>query len=186
MSPFDSEPKTELREFYEYIWGTEALREKPTYVYLPVEHEGKWVKYMFEWPRQKESVLKHTFRWSATGANVFYSPALFSAANPEKENVFGSWVLWVDFDGNAPEKWDSPDVPAPTLIVQSSIPGHEHCYWRLGEFLSDRSLLEERNRALAYVMHADTSGWDADQILRPPWTVNQKRKKPVIVKSWDL
>jgi hypothetical protein len=182
---------TELREFYNYIWGETATVAEPTFVYLPVEHENKWTPFMFEWPRQREGVIRHTLKWSAIKANVFYSPALFKAANPAKENVLGSWVLWVDFDGNAPAEWPEEQeegqlfVPRPTLIVQSSIEGHEHCYWKLQEFVSDIDTLEDRNRALAYVMHADTSGWDADQILRPIRTTNHKRNMPVIVKEWE-
>jgi len=177
----------ELVEFYEYIWGPDEVTESPTYVYLPVEHEGKWVPYMFAWPRQRNGVVKHTLKWSAIKANVFYSPALYKAAKPIKENVLGSWVLWVDFDGNAPQEWpeDEENVPRPTLIVQSSIEGHEHCYWKLNSFLDDIETLEDRNRAIAYLMHADTSGWDADQILRPIRTTNHKRNMPVMVKEWE-
>ena len=181
---------TELREFYNYIWGEEPTAEI-TFVYLPVEHESKWTPFMFEWPRQREGVIRHTLKWSAIKANVFFSPALFKAANPAKDNVLGSWVLWVDFDGNAPAEWaHEPEegkvfVPKPTLIVQSSIEGHEHCYWKLNSFVSDIETLEDKNRALAYVMHADTSGWDADQILRPIRTTNHKRNMPVIVKEWE-
>jgi hypothetical protein len=175
----------ELREFYDYIWGEESTGDNPTYVYIPVEHEGKWTPFMFAWPRQKEGVIRHTLKWSAVKANVFFSPALYKAARPIKENVYGSWVLWVDFDGNAPKEWADMDVPRPTLIVQSSIEGHEHCYWKLEDFVSDIDTLEDRNRALAYVMHADTSGWDADQILRPIRTTNHKRNKPVMVKEWE-
>ena len=186
-----TEATTELREFYDYVWGEDAVTTAPTFVYLPVEHEGKWTPFMFEWPRQREGVIRHTLKWSAIKANVFYSPALFKAANPAKENVLGSWVLWVDFDGNAPAEWAQEEedgkmyVPKPTLIVQSSIEGHEHCYWKLNNFIDDIETLEDRNRALAYVMHADTSGWDADQILRPIRTTNHKRNMPVIVKEWE-
>lgn len=181
---------TELREFYDYLWGTEPARPGSTFVYVPVEHESKWTKYMFEWPRQAKGVVAHTLKWSAIKANVFFSPALFKAANPAKENVLGSWVLWVDFDGNAPETWPEEEegklyVPPPTLIVQSSIAGHEHCYWKLDTFIDDIETLEDRNRAIAYTMHADTSGWDADQILRPIHTTNHKRNMPVIVKEWE-
>jgi hypothetical protein len=182
---------SELREFYNYIWGENPTVETITFVYLPVEHEGKWTPYMFEWPRQREGVIRHTLKWSAIKDNVFYSPALFKAANPAKENVLGSWMLWVDFDGNAPKEWAQEEeegsifIPPPTLIVQSSIEGHEHCYWKLDEFVSDIEELEDKNRALAYVMHADTSGWDADQILRPIRTTNHKRNMPVIVKEWE-
>jgi hypothetical protein len=121
---------------------------------------------------------------AALTANVFYCPALFNAANPAKENVMGSWVLWVDFDGNAPVDWEGIAVPEPTMRIQSSIPLHEHCYWRLNEFIDDYHVIDDRNRALAYTLHADTSGWDADQILRPIHTTNHKRHVPVTVKQW--
>lgn len=179
------ESANELLEFYEYIWGADAVSDNPTYVYIPVEHEGKWTPFMFAWPRQKKGVINHTLKWSAVKANVFFSPALYKAAKPIKENVLGSWMLWVDFDGNAPEEWDESIAPHPTLIVQSSIERHEHCYWKLNQFLTDIEVLEDRNRALAYLMHADTSGWDADQILRPIRTTNHKRNMPVIIKEWE-
>jgi hypothetical protein len=140
---------------------------------------------MFSWPRQKAGVIRHVLKNTALKGNVFYSPAVFSAASPKKESVLGSWVFWVDFDGNAPEEW--PDsVPHPTLIVQSSLPSHQHCYWRLDKFLTDISALEDRNRAIAYLLGADTSGWDADQLLRPIHTTNYKRNLPVVVKEWDV
>ena len=181
----------ELKDFYNYMWGEGETGTEPTFVYLPVEHEGKWTPFMFAWPRQRDGVVRHTLKWSAIKANVFFSPALFKAANPAKENVLGSYVLWVDFDGNAPEEWaQEPEegsifIPPPTLIVQSSIEGHNHCYWKLEKFIDDIEALEDRNRAIAYVMHADTSGWDADQILRPIRTTNHKRNMPVIVKEWE-
>jgi hypothetical protein len=175
----------ELTEFYDYLWGVEEVSIDPTYVYTPVEYEGKWTPYMFAWPRQRKAVVRHTLKWAAVHANVFFSPAIYKAAKPVKENVLGSWSLWVDFDGNAPKEWDEDIAPKPTLVVQSSIEGHEHCYWKLDKFLTDIEQLEDRNRALAYLMHADTSGWDADQILRPIRTTNQKRDMPVIVKDWE-
>jgi len=111
----------ELKDFYNYMWGEGETGNDPTFVYLPVEHEGKWTPFMFAWPRQRDGVVRHTLKWSAIKANVFFSPALFKAANPAKENVLGSYVLWVDFDGNAPEEWaQEPEegsifIPPPTL-----------------------------------------------------------------------
>ena len=169
----------ELGEFFDYHW-----HDTKAYVYLPVEHEGAWVSYMFSWPRQRAAVIRHVLKWSAIKANVFFSPALYSVARPLKENVLGAWVLWVDFDGNAPITWEGVGVPEPTLRVQSSIPLHEHCYWQLDKFLADIPTLEDRNRAIAYTLNADTSGWDADQILRPIHTTNHKRGVPVTVKDW--
>lgn len=183
------ETTQELTDFFEYIW-----HDTEGFVYLPIKQadgspQGHWTTYSFSWPRQKAGVVRHALKWAADQTiDVYYAPALFSAARPLKENVLGAWVLWVDFDGNAPESWEVIDkalsIPEPTLIVQSSIPGHEHCYWQLDTFLSDRFKLEEMNRSLAYTLHADTSGWDADQILRPIHTMNRKRDMPVVVKSW--
>lgn len=174
----------ELGEFFDYIWG-----DTEGYVYLPIQPEPygpkDWAGAMFSWPRQKAGVIRYVLKNTALKANVFYSPAIFSVASPKKDSVLGSWVLWVDFDGNAPHDWDN-DVPAPTLVVQSSLEGHQHCYWRLDEFLTDIPTLEDRNRAIAYLLGADTSGWDADQLLRPIHTTNYKRNLPVVVKRWDV
>jgi len=174
----------ELGEFFDYIWS-----DTEGYVYLPVQPEPygpkDWEGYMFAWPKQRAGVIRHVLKQAATMGNVFYSPAIFKSASPKKEAVLGSWVLWADFDGNAPTEWGEIDIPRPTLIVQSSLAGHEHCYWRLNEFLTDIPTIEDRNRSIAYLLKADTSGWDADQILRPIRTVNRKRNLPVVVKEWD-
>lgn len=169
----------ELMWFFEWMWETEH-----GFVYLPTELNGAWRKRMYIWPKQKRPVVRSVLESEATGANQFYSPALYRAANPTKSDVLGSHVFWVDFDGNAPESVSQP-VPEPHMKVQSSLPGHEHWYWKLGEFITDVSVIDEYNRALAYQLGADTSGWDADQLLRPIHTTNRKRNLPVVVKKWD-
>lgn len=174
----------ELGEFFDYIWG-----DTEGFVYLPVQPAPygpkDWKGVMFQWPKQRAGVIRHVLANAATDSNVFYSPAIFKSASPKKDAVLGSWVLWADFDGNAPSWDDETRTPRPTLIVQSSLPGHEHCYWRLDEFLTDIAMLEDRNRSIAYTLGADTSGWDADQILRPIHTINRKRGLPVAVKEWE-
>jgi hypothetical protein len=111
---------------------------------------------------------------------VYYAPALFNPRGKQtagKEDVKGAQVVWVDFDGATPT--DLLGVAPPTIRVQSS-PGHEHWYWRLDSFVQVDQL-ERINRALAYLFHADSSGWDANQVLRPPETFNHKRKAKVDV-----
>lgn len=172
-----------LGTFFDNIWGTTKA-----FVYLPVKREGHWQPFMFEWPRQRKAIIEHPLRYSAQRADTYFAPALFHTPRPIKANVLGTHVLWADFDGNADEaRAGLGDVPKPTLVVQSSLPGHEHWYWRLDEFLTDVDLLEDRNRALAYVLHADNSGWDADQVLRPVGTANYKRTtpEPVIIRDWE-
>lgn len=175
----------ELGEFFDFMW-----HDTEGFAYVPIKEidgspQGRWTKNMFSWPRQRAGVIRKVLQFGANpDIEVYFAPGLFSRATPTKENVLGAWNLWVDFDGNAPGAWPVEGVPEPTMIVQSSIEGHEHCYWQLGELLSDRTVLEERNRSLAYTLKADTSGWDADQILRPIHTMNRKRGMPVGVKSW--
>lgn len=155
-----------LGEFFDYVWGTDT----EGYVYLPVMRKKEIDQYMLRWPKQRNGVIKHVLRQNAGGADVYYSPALFSEPKPIRENVKQTQVLWADFDKTQVD-WEKADVPFPTLIVESS-PGREHVYWKLDEPLTDLMTIEERNRSIAYNYKADTSGWDANQFLRPPFTIN--------------
>lgn len=205
MSNALNDPTHELSEFFSTIWG-----DTVGYVYLPTKDAvtGEWEKYMFVWPENKSGVIQHVLHETATNKEVYFGPAIFKSLKPLKENVLGSRVVWADFDGNAPsaplsgatplsgtERHPDPDgaaapadgpgsgIPEPTLRVQSSSEGHEHLYWVLDEFNSDVSFIENTNRSIAYQLHADTSGWDANQILRPPCTRNFKRDMDVFVKT---
>lgn len=171
----------DLRDFFTYVWGT----THSGWTYLPTEIGGAWQGFYFPWPKARDNVVEHVIAKAGTGHNVFFSPAIFTRPRGTRDSVLGARCLWVDFDGNAPKEWTRDDVPTPTLRVQSSIPGHEHVYWRLKEFIEDPDLLEDRNRALAYFLGADSSGWDANQILRPPHTTNRKRMLPVTIEKWD-
>lgn len=174
----------ELGEFFDYIWGTDG----PSFIYVPVKNESWeriWQKFMFAWPRQREGIIRHVFKHNATGGDTYFSPVHYSAARPIKENVKGSRFLWADLDGNAPADWSALDIPEPTLLIQSSLPGHEHAYWRLDEFMPDLDTIEDRNNAIARYLEADLSGWDANQVLRVPGTMNYKRGEPVEILSWD-
>lgn len=174
-----------LSAFFDYVWGIDAPPHvRAAFNYLPVKDEaGSWLKYTFAWPTQRKGTGEHILQSVATDKDVYFSPALFRTSRPIKEGVLGSWVLWVDLDGNAP---DAPPegVPLPSLRIQSSKPGHEHWYWKLRTYCDDLSVIEDRNRALAAVLDADSSGWDANQVLRPPGTINHKNGAEVTVKEW--
>jgi len=171
----------ELGEFFDWLW-----EDRDAWVYFPLKHpDNSFEKYFFHWPAQRRGAINFVLKNAATSSDVYYAPAMFTRSNPRKEYVLGSNVLWVDFDGNAPKVWPTDVAPEPTLVLQSSLDTNQHCYWRLDTFLSDVDLLEDRNRALALALHADTSGWDADQILRPPHTINQKRGIPTKLLRWE-
>ena len=184
----------DLGQFYDYLWGTET-----GYVYLPykIPSTEEWKKIVFEWPKHRSSVIKHTLAQSAEGNDVYCAPAIFKEPRPLRENVKGSRVLWADFDGSVPEGWTSEpglladgapvdgETPLPTVRIQSSTETHQHVYWRLDEFTTDLDFIENTNRALAYTLKADTSGWDLGQVLRPPGTTNYKHDLPVTVVEMD-
>ena len=167
---------TEIGDFFDQIWkDTEGA------VYLPVKTTDGFKKFMFPWPQKRDLVIKHVLKFSAdVSSEVFFSPAIYKARKPTAENVLGAWVAWADFDGNAPDKWPTDIAPLPTIEVQSSVKGKKHVYWELKEFTGPKKL-QDMNRAIAYAMQADLSGWDANQFLRPPSSVNRKYAKPIKV-----
>lgn len=192
MSPQTDEQ--ELVEFFTKIWkNTEG------YVYVPTKNSktDEWTPAFYEWPEHSNWVARHVLSATAKKLDVYFAPALFSEPKAEKKYVKGSHVVWADFDGNAPDDWGeaqngssegssgpSPGlrgVSPPTVQVQSSIDGHEHLYWELDSFQEDTSWIDNVNRSIAYTLRADTSGWDCNQVLRPPLTTNYKHDLPVTV-----
>ena len=170
-----------LRDFFHKIWG-----DNEGYVYLPVKDNSvtpaKVKKFMLRWPEKEEAVYRHILKWSAVeGAEVFFSPALYSRMRPRNEDVLGAQVAWVDFDGTFPTEWPENIAPTPSIEIMSSTEKNRHAYWLL-DGMKSRKEIENINRALAYALGADTSGWDANQFLRPPLSVNRKYRKPIPVK----
>jgi len=162
-------PVRELDDFFTFMYG-----EQQGLVYSPLKdpETGSWDSHFFEWPAQKAQLIEHVTKNTST-REVYYGPAMYSKPQAKKENILGTYVIWAEFDGTVPESY-SP-IPIPTLRVQSSNPGHEHVYWRLDYFEVDVSLIEKANKSLTYALGADTSGWDATQILRPVTSLNHKR-----------
>lgn len=166
-------PKKELDEFFTFMYEDEK-----GFVYSPTKHPQteEWTTAFFEWPEAKSDLIEHVL--ANTGdKEVYFAPALFVQPSPKKEHVKGSYVIWAEFDGNAPDAY--ADLPIPSMKLRSSEIGHEHVYWRLDYFEVDVNKIEAANRGLAYRFNADTSGWDANQILRPVGTINHKREKNV-------
>jgi len=167
----------DLGEFFDRIW-----KDTEGYVYLPVKGVNEFRKFMMPWPAKRESIINFVLKWAASETEeVFFSPAIFKSRKPLQKEVLGSWVAWVDFDGNFPETWPKDLAPVPSLEVQSSTSVKRHAYWELEEFTGPKEV-EDINRALASALDADMSGWDANQFLRPPHSVNRKYSKPIVTK----
>lgn len=205
LVPFNG-PTEGIGDFFDFLWG-----DQTGYAYLATKDRAlddkdpkSFRKNIFEWPLKKDEVIAYVLARNAQGLDVYMCPAVYGesayeARSSNKEHVKGSYVLWADFDGNAPASWDTPvseqepvtgalladpaRVPPPTVRIKSSLTGHEHCYWRLDNFCTDKELIETLNRGIAYKYGADKGGWDINQVLRPPHTTNYKRKQPVVVEA---
>jgi hypothetical protein len=144
---------------------------------LEKDDPNYWNKHYFEWPQDKDTIVQH-LKKASLEYDTYICPALFSAPKSKKQYVKGSYVAWVDFDGKLPT--DLGNVPGPSLVVESSDAANnkQHWYWRLEKFETDIKQIERINRGLAYLLDADVSGWDANQVLRPPSTRNHKYGVP--------
>lgn len=171
--------QSDLENFIEFLYeGLEG------YIYVVAKQPDKsesWDQVFFEYPAQVPVMIEAINTYSPSH-EIYIAPALFKSKNALKENVKVTNVIWTEFDGNTPSNFDIP----PSLIVRSSTEGHEHVYWRLDEPITDIQEIEDYNRRICFKYGADNSAWDANQVLRPPFTINHKRGRlPVTVLSQE-
>lgn len=140
-------------------------------VYAPTMGEY-WQQFFFEWPRERDKLERHLDEYDKR--DVYLSPVLFKERRISPETFKGTNFLWTEFDGIIPN-----DTIQPTMRVMSSQEGHEHWYWKLDQFTTDKVIVEDLTRRIAYHYGADLSVWDYQNVLRPVDTWNHKRNKPV-------
>lgn len=169
----------ELERFFNFMFEDET-----GYVYSPTKDPdtGNFQQYYFEWPTEKEALIGHINKYTAT-REVYYGPALFKAPNAEKEDFKGTHFVWAEFDGSLPDSIDG--IPEPTIKIQSSTDNHEHWYWRLENFVTDITVVETISQRLAYKLQADLSCWNANRVLRPPTTTHHESTRVVQVLKMD-
>jgi nucleoside-triphosphatase THEP1 len=181
-------PVPELDTFLQTIWGdTEGVVRLATR-----SKELRFRTTLYQWPEHKNHILRFIEDNEAAKNEVYFSPDMFkpeamTERHATRDLVMGSRVICLDFDGNAPDisAWDETGthegMPVPSVVVQSSKADNQHMYWVLDTFITDIKLLEDMRRAITYRLKADGSGWDAGQLLRPPYTTNygyvKKRKE---------
>ena len=178
-----------LGEFLDDVWGTGNAPRKVclTYKAKPTEFD---VVPPQQWPAKRESILQFIQGISAKGQTVYYNPAMFDmqASSNTKEHCIASYVLWIDFDGNAADARlrlkATPSLPVPSWEVQSGLPGHEHWYWLL-EAPAAAQRVEELNKKLAYYLDGDTGCWNMNRVMRPPYTTNYMDAKKYIGKGYE-
>ena len=172
--------ETEISLFLDTLYGAPRSAEcKEGWVYTPTKDRTSnfWQEYYFQWPQQKEQIITHLLDMTKT-KDCYVAPSIFKAPSAKKSAFGGTNYVWLDFDGNAPK--NPPDgIPAPSIRIQSSKPGNEHWYWRLNEFETSREVVEGLTKRLAYTLDADKSGWDCNQVLRPPGTIHRTTRQRV-------
>lgn len=109
--------------------------------------------------------------------DLYFCPAPFESESKKRENVAGSWCVWIDIDQpTSLSELQLKSLPyLPSAVVETS-PGHYHCLWRLDRFLSVEET-QRLNLALVRAFGADDSGWDAGQVLRLPAGKNTKPER---------
>lgn len=143
------------------------------YVYFTVKRDTDWSTQFFSWPDDRHEILQTIDAVSQSDTNMYLSPVTYhSPTKANRENVRATNYVWTEYDGNTPQSWDL--TPVPSINVQSSFPGHSHCYWKLQEPLLGPDAIEEVTRGICFSTEADNSAWDATQLLRVPGTKNTK------------
>lgn len=150
---------------------TDLFGEQEGIVYSPIKEE-KWKQHFFEWPQDRVGLERHIEDYDKR--DVYLSPVLFSDKRIAPETFKGTNYLWTEFDGVVPK-----GAIEPTMRIMSSQEGHEHWYWRLNQFTTNKTIVEDLTRRIAFHYGADLSAWDYQQVLRPTNTWNHKRNKPV-------
>ncbi len=164
-------------EFLHFLYdGLEGWAYSPTKdLQFKPNEIGHWNQYFFKWPEEEEQLIHH-IKIQSKDLDTYISPALFSQANSSKEFIKASNVVWVEIDEKLPE-----GDYRPNYIVQTSSETHQHWYWRLDDPLDTVNSIEYLTRSITYTLEgADSSGWDANQVLRIPNTYNYKRNIAVV------
>jgi archaellum biogenesis ATPase FlaH len=155
----------DLEKFCEFLYG-----DQKGIVGVGLLADAKMDHSFYQWPEEKDSLYK-TIRSNAPAFDVYIIPSLLKLKRASKVAFEASQVIWADFDGVTPVLPEG--VPEPGMMVQTSTNDHIHAYWRIPRS-ENAEFIESQNKALAYGLHADISGWDITQLLRPPETINHK------------
>jgi hypothetical protein len=111
---------------------------------------------------------------SAKEADFYFTPHTFKttlSGTKENSSTRGQ-VVWIESDDSTLKAAHIQEA-RPTWVVTTS-PGHNHFYWVLSRPIPIEDV-EAINRALTYKYCAtDKSGWDIGQLMRIPYTYNNK------------
>jgi len=117
--------------------------------------------------------------------DVYIGCAPRSRRSGTRSDVEQVWVLWAECDGAAAAQAAQTYEPKPPIVIASGSGPNLHAYWPLRRPLTARAA-EVANLRLAHALGADRACYDAARILRPPGTLNHKRRPPTRVEALRL
>lgn len=158
--------RRKLETFFKLIFGKHT-----GYVCLShIPPKGGMIENYFMYPDELPKMLDHTEKFYVEN-DMYFCPQLLGTKKRNKENIQTCPCLWGDLDTCPPETL----LVEPSVLVESS-PGRYQAYWMLESPITPEQA-EDWSRRIAYYHAddgADKSGWDLSQLLRIPYTTNQK------------
>lgn len=163
-------------EFFDFVYGR---KEGYACIASDTAVKGDFKQRFFAWPSEEAKLLTYVETTLGLNRNLWFCVHLLKKKQRSKETCLESNVLWADLD-----KCD-PDIiePRPQLVIESS-PGNYQAIWRLDEDLAT-IVAEDYSRRILYSFEkngADKGTWNADRLLRIPFTYNLKYKERPRVK----
>lgn len=158
--------------FFHLIW-----RDRTGYVCIASDTsiKGDFKQRFFQWPAEEGKMLTHIETLIPRNRNIWFGVNLLKNKVRNKETVLPTNLIWADLDACPPDAIE----PRPQVAIESS-PKHYQAIWMLDETL-DVGIAEDYSRRLAYryeELGADTGCWNADRLLRVPYTFNVKEIYP--------
>jgi len=143
------------------------FNDRGTYKFSP----GGWRQYFFEWPKQRNQLIKWAIA-NSRDADVYVNPTLRASEDRRKGSCTGSQYCWADVDHMTERTKLRIDglLTEGSFVVESG--RGRHVYIRLASFQPPH-VIEDLNRLLAEYLSGDRK-WDEAAMLRIPGTQNQK------------
>lgn len=163
--------------FIASVWNFSGSGYGALVVKTPV---GKMETLYFQVPTNPKRIAQQ-LKLIPDNREIYFCPTPGTKKSRKKDSYDRIRLLWADLDEADPRKIS----PKPQIAWQTS-PGRYQSLWLLEESLP-ASKVERVNKALSYSVGADKGGWDLGQILRVPYTYNNKPKydKPLIPVLWQ-
>src|SRR5260221_9091806 len=123
---------------------------------------------------------------SAAGSDIYVgmNPIKDGAYSRTKDNIKDIRHVYLDLDKKGDEALDairnSPEVPAPNIVVDTS-PGKHQVVWKVSGFTQDEA--ESLLHSLANKFGGDLAATDSTRVLRLPGFANRKLPDEFIVQD---